>query len=131
MLLQGREVSIGLQDSVRLQECPDLYRLVRIIFYCHNGPHFTAAACQPDGLWAYLDSEYPVERMPLQQLQQERGHQVVGVLLISTCEPEDDGRMLLADFIRDQQQQFKPASDQHRYAILDRLASLRFCGVPV
>ena len=131
MLLQGREVSIGLQDSVRLQGCPDLYRPVRIIFYRHSGPHFTAAARQPDGWWVYLDSEYPVERMPLQQLQQERGHQVVGLLLISTRQPEDDGRTLLADYIREQQQQLLPARAQHRYAILDQLASLRFCGIPV
>ncbi|KAL3146820.1 hypothetical protein ABBQ38_014797 [Trebouxia sp. C0009 RCD-2024] len=99
---EGLEVSIGLQDTVQLPMCPHLYRLVRILF--QKGSHFTLGARRADGLWVYLDSESPVETMPLQLLLQQRGHWVVGALLITTQHFEDDGRMLLADFLRDTQQ---------------------------
>ena len=40
-------------------------------------------ARQADGLWVYLDSSEPEQRMPLKQLQQQHGHEVVGALLIT------------------------------------------------
>lgn len=114
MLLQGSQVNIGLQDCMKLQDCDFHYKLVRIVFLQPECAHFTAAARQADGLWAYLDSAACVQRVSLQQLQQQRGDQVVGVLLISMQQLEDDGRMLLADYLMDNQHQFEPASGQHR-----------------
>ena len=129
MLLQGREVSIDLHDYVRLGDCPEYYRLVRVLFYQHEPHHFTAAACQADGLWVYLNSGRPVQRMPLRQLQQEHGHEVVAALLITTQQPKDDNNhMLVADYLEDM---FRPASDQPRYGTLAQITLLRSFGVPV
>ena len=47
-------------------------------------------ARQADGLWVYLDSSEPEQRMPLKQLQQQHGHEVVGALLITAVQPKDD-----------------------------------------
>lgn len=54
-------------------------------------------ARQADGLWVYLDSSEPEERMPLKQ--QQHGHEVVGALLITAKQLKDDSLMLLADYL--------------------------------
>lgn len=129
MLLQGREVSIDVQDYVRLEACPHHYRLVRLLFYQHNPHHFTAAAPQGDGLWVYLDSGADVQRMPLKQLQEKHGHEVVGALLITTVQPEDDNNhVLVADYLREKP---RPAFDEHRYGTLAQITLLRFFDVRV
>lgn len=39
------------------------------------------------------------------------------MLFSTTQQPDDDGRVLLADYTRDRQQQLQPAFDLHRYAV--------------
>lgn len=64
----------------------------------HRGNGSLALVCrtvmpiarQADGLWVYLDSSEPEQRMPLKQLQQQHGHEVVGALLITAVQPKDD-----------------------------------------
>ena len=99
-----------MEETVRLQDCPHQYQLVRVVFLDSSSGHFMLAAPVAAGWWAYLDSGFDVEHMSLQQLEQKRGHQVVGVLLISNHQPEDDGRLLLANFLRGQQHQLQQAS---------------------
>lgn len=92
-------INLHCQDRAQLHNCPHIDSLVRILY--HEDSRFRLGARRADGLWAYLDSEFPTETTPLPLPLQQRGHRVEGVLLTTTHHFDDFGRNLLADFLRD------------------------------